>query len=233
MSRHTVELRWLIEQAERDAHGTYADFQYTDATWKALGLDAYELYDESHREELNAKIANHFYMREIGAETAALFRLWVMRTMMEVMPYYNMLYKAQSSVDDPLTDRDLRTTENWEIGKEGRWGNDSSGTVGVTDESRSVYSDTPMSMLSNSGSPSVRNLDYATNATYDDGATNTASESQSKGTTKDDEGGERVREEKGRTRSQASLYKEFKDFWDNIDQQVIRELEPCFLTVYG
>lgn len=40
-------------------------------------------------------------------------------------------------------------------------------------EGRNVFSDTPMSMLSQSGSPSISGLDYATNVTYDDSVTTT------------------------------------------------------------
>ena len=56
MSRYTIELRYLIE-------GNYD-----------LGLKDYPIFDESYREQLNNKIIQHYYFREIGFETEALLK---------------------------------------------------------------------------------------------------------------------------------------------------------------
>lgn len=53
----------------------------------------YPIYDESHREELNDKIIQHYYFREIGFETPALFTNRLNQRMREIMPYYNVLYE--------------------------------------------------------------------------------------------------------------------------------------------
>ena len=67
-----------------------------------LGLKDYPIYDESHRETLNNMIINHYLMSEIGQETPALFKLYLNNTMNEIMPKYNILYRA---VDDMLKDK--------------------------------------------------------------------------------------------------------------------------------
>ena len=114
MAVYTTELRNVIRVAETQAHGSYTEFEYTDATWRALGLDAYPIYDESHRHRLNSMICDHFYMREIGAETVSLFRLFLRRTMNEIMPYYNDLYMSAELIVDPLREIDVTTTHDWE-----------------------------------------------------------------------------------------------------------------------
>ena len=76
MSSYTVELRQLIQNGYD------------------IGLKDYPIFDESYRETLNNKIITHYWMREIGAETAGLFKLYLNRTMGEIMPYYNQLYKS-------------------------------------------------------------------------------------------------------------------------------------------
>lgn len=114
MAVYTTELRNVIRVAETQAHGSYTEFEYTDATWRALGLDAYPIYDESHRDRLNSMICDHFYMREIGAETVSLFRLFLRRTMNEIMPYYNDLYRSAELIVDPLREIDVVTTHDWE-----------------------------------------------------------------------------------------------------------------------
>lgn len=114
MAVYTTELRSVIRVAETQAHGSYTEFEYTDATWRALGLDAYPIYDESHRDRLNSMICDHFYMREIGAETVSLFRLFLRRTMNEIMPYYNDLYRSAELIVDPLREIDVTTTHDWQ-----------------------------------------------------------------------------------------------------------------------
>ena len=77
MSKYTTELRYLIEN----------NFD--------IGLKSYPIFDENYRELLNQKIINHYYFREIGMETAELFKRYLNTTMNEIMPYYNQLYKSE------------------------------------------------------------------------------------------------------------------------------------------
>ena len=66
-------------------------------------LSTYPLYEPSHkivyayipsREELNKKILNAYKYREIGFETVGRFIDELEISMMEIMPYYNSLYKS-------------------------------------------------------------------------------------------------------------------------------------------
>ena len=77
MSTYTTELRFLVEN-------------HFD-----LNLKDYPIFDENYRYVLNDKIIKHFYFREIGVETAELFKFYLNRTLNEIMPYYNQLYKSE------------------------------------------------------------------------------------------------------------------------------------------
>ena len=232
MSKYTVELRWLVEQAEINAHGKYTPFTYTEATWQMLGLDSYPIFDESHRKGLNEKIVNHYYMREIGAETAGLFRLFMRRTMNEIMPYYNQLYETQAMIKNPLSDYEHHRVENWEIDNAENWSNTNNSESETTSENQNVYSDTPMDMLGNSGSPSVKNLDYATNVTYDDGSTLGTTKSDGSGKNDKNEGGHRASDEEGRHVSESELLDKYRKTLLNIDMMIIDELSICFMGVW-
>lgn len=232
MSKYTVELRWLVEQAEIEAHGKYTPFAYTDATWRALGLDSYPLFDESYRQGLNEKIVNHYYMREIGAETAGLFRLFMRRTMNEIMPYYNKLYETQAMIKNPLTDYEHHKTENWEVENNEEWSRSDTSETETASENQNVFQDTPMGMLGNAGSPSVKNLDYATNVTYDDGSTLGTSKGSGSGTADRGEGGRRMTDEEGRHTSESELLDKYRKTLLNIDMMVIDELSVCFMGVW-
>lgn len=68
-----------------------------------LGLKHYPIFSESHRQELNEKIVNHFRYREIGFETIHQFIFALNRKMFEVMPFYNQLYESEELEISALT----------------------------------------------------------------------------------------------------------------------------------
>lgn len=68
-----------------------------------LGLKNYPIFSESHRQELNQKIVNHFRYREIGYETITQFIFALNRKMFEIMPFYNQLYESEELEISSLT----------------------------------------------------------------------------------------------------------------------------------
>lgn len=92
MSKYTTELRYLIESG----------FD--------IGLKDYPIFDENYRESLNQKIINHYYFREIGFETAELFKRYLNNTMNEIMPYYNQLFKSELLEFNPFYNVDKTVT---------------------------------------------------------------------------------------------------------------------------
>lgn len=228
MSKYTVQVRWLVEQAENDAMGRYTPGVYTDASYKALGMDTYPIFDESYRHLLNDKIIGHYYFNEIGFETAAQFAWFMRQRLLEIMPYYNQLYESLGKVENPLTDTELGYTEGWGVDT---GSTNQSDYTGSTDANgRNVFSDTPMSMLHNDGSPNVANLDYATTVTYDD--SNSSDKTHSEGTTQGTESGSRERTEKGRHRSESELLKEWRSTFINVDAMIIDGLQDLFMGVW-
>lgn len=95
MSKYTTDLRWLIESGYN------------------LGLKTYPIFEESYRSTLNQKILSHYKFREIGFETAGLFKDRLNEKMELIMPYYNQLYKSALLEFNPLTNSKMQeTTEN-------------------------------------------------------------------------------------------------------------------------
>lgn len=98
----------------------------------------------------------HYWMREIGAETAGLFKLYLNRTMAEIMPYYNQLYKSAQLDFDPLNAYNyVETTMELE-------NVESDGTRTDTADGKSLYSDTPQGLLDNGA---IADEKYLTSAT--------------------------------------------------------------------
>lgn len=235
MSKYTTQLRWIVEQEQGQVPSTNQT-RYTKATYKKLGLDEYPIFEESYRKQLNDKIIDHFFFREIGFETCAQFAWYMRRTMNEIMPYYNEMYLAQAKIDDPLSNigRNWRESWNQDIADTGNVMNSSTSENSGTSKNRNVYQDTPMSLLKNTGTPSIEGLDYATNATYDDGSATDKGKSDSTRTlnTNKNDAGWRVHDETGRNKSQQELMKEYIDFFMNIDMKIIDELETLFMGLW-
>ena len=115
MSVYTTEVRFICEtEAGLIADRGYNDVdEVIDKSWKKI-FKNFPIFDESYREGLCKKILNHYYTREIGAETVALWKFWLNQKMNEIMPYYNKLYMSEQMKYDPLHEVDFtrEITEN-------------------------------------------------------------------------------------------------------------------------
>lgn len=108
MSTYTTQLRYICEQyAGRTESADYKETPAVIAAARPKLFDFnYPLYDASYKGALETKIINHYYFREIGAETAAQFKFMLARTLNEIMPYYNQLYKTADLEFNPFYDVD-------------------------------------------------------------------------------------------------------------------------------
>ena len=248
MSKYTTQLRWIVEQIGQGLDVPEGQ-EYANAVYKYIGLSKYPIFDESYRTHLNDKIIDHYFFREIGQETAAQFAQMMKRTMQEIMPKYNRLYDAiETDLNHPLSDftRHRNIDEDFTSEIDGTTSSRTDGTTSSrtdgtssassTDHNRNVFQDTPMSLLSNDGSPSVEDLDYATNVTYNDsnGTTNGTTASINNGTSSSDRTDNKVREEDeyGRNKSLAFLIDEYAEKFVDIDVLIINDLEDLFFKLW-
>lgn len=115
MSKYTTEVRFICETDAgiSESVGYSKVDEVLDKSWnKIFDSGEWEIYDEEYRPILCKKILKHFYTREIGAETAGLWKLWLNQRMSEIMPYYNQLYKSTLLEFNPLYDTDYKTEGN-------------------------------------------------------------------------------------------------------------------------
>lgn len=202
MSSYTVELRQLIQNGYD------------------IGLKDYPIFDEKYRDTLNNKIITHYWMREIGAETAGLFKLYLNRTMDEIMPYYNQLYKSAQLDFDPFNAYNYVET-NMELENV-----KSDGTRTDKADGKSLYSDTPQGLLDNGA---IADEKYLTSATLNDSsASSTANNLQKR---------DRNFEKKVRGNmyhNLSELLKDYRETFLNIDMEIINnpEIQNCFMKLY-
>lgn len=233
MSRYTIELRYLIE-------GNYD-----------LGLKNYPIFDESYREQLNNKIIQHYYFREIGFETEALFKNRLNQKMNEIMPYYNQMYESAKLNIDPLSTINLSETFNRNSSSTGSGTSSTSGTGNNTSNFNSTdttdygkvskFSDIAQAQTTPN---EILNDKYLTSATVDDGqdkntntGTNTSqTESTTSGTSTDkrnlDEDTTLTRKGNNGTASESELLNMYRETFLNIDMMIIDDLDELFLGIW-
>lgn len=233
MSRYTIELRYLIE-------GNYD-----------LGLKDYPIFDESYREQLNNKIIQHYYFREIGFETEALFKNRLNQKMLEIMPYYNQMYESSKLTIDPLSTIDLEEVFSRKSKTTGEGTSSTSGTGNNTNNFNSTdttdygkiskFSDIAQAQTTPN---EILNDKYLTSATVDDGqdkntntGTNTSqTESTTSGTSTDernlDEDTTLTRKGNNGTASESELLNMYRETFLNIDMMIIDDLDELFLGIW-
>lgn len=181
-----------------------------------IGLKDYPIYDENHRDELNTKLINHYMFREIGQETATLFKFYLNRAMSEIMPYYNEMYKSALLEFDPLNGYNFTETE--EMSSNANSEGESTGT------NRAIFSETPQTEIT---FEEIEKNKYATNANLDE--TKAGTKSQTKGNSK------RTKTSKGNQyHNQSELLQAYRETILNIDMMVIEDkaIQNCFMQIY-
>lgn len=201
MSTYTTQLRYIVESGYD------------------LGLKNYPIFDEGYRELLNAKIIEHYYFREIGLETAGLFKRFLNRKMAEIMPYYNQLYKSELLKVEPLTRIDL-----WETFKRSDNG-EFNGTMQDNTNNFNVYSDTPQGNLSTAD---IKDHLYASSASKDQNEQHTSTNQ----TTENQLEHEKHNYGNPGTRTDSEMLLEYRKTFLNIDMMVINELEELFMQLW-
>lgn len=195
MSKYTTELRYLIQSG----------FD--------LGLNDYPIFEESYRSKLNEKILNHYYMREIGFETAGLFKRYLNIKMNEIMPYYNQLYLSAQIEFDPL--ETYSTNEQYERETTG------DNTSQDEGENKSLQNDTPMGSLQDPFSENYATTSQKTNATNTTKLNSSENEKYS-----------RKLSGKNDSKSNSQLLMEYRQSFLNIDMLIIEELDVLFMQLW-
>lgn len=111
MALYTTQVKTICESAlgrEYPAGFDEINDVLTQSAPLVFNFD-FPIWDEAYRLTLETKILKHYYMREIGAETVGLWKLWLDERLNLIMPYYNELYKTTVLEFNPLYDVDLTT----------------------------------------------------------------------------------------------------------------------------
>lgn len=196
-----------------------------------FGLKDYPIFDEEYRTVLNNKILMHYYMDEIGFETAGLFKVYLNNKMNEIMPYYNELYKKQKDLllnFDKTTNLTETFTRDNTTDTNTKSNSTSSNTA--SGSSKNVYQDTPMGSITQQD---IDNYDHASSQEFNKNQNTSSIEDNSNLTGKATSLENYIRTKTG---NNGRLYgieilKMIKNNYMNIDEMVINELQDLFMGI--
>ena len=185
-----------------------------------LGLQDYPIWNESYRNILNKKILDHYYMDEIGYETAELFKHFLNARMREIMPYYNDLYNNQEKI---ISD----TLENVDLYESSSRNNTNSVSTESSSNSnnKNLFQDTPQGQIDFTDLESQK---WATNLTMNKNDINDNSSSNGEN---NEEYTRHVHGNNGKDYKVKMLI-EIKNNLSNIDMRIIDDLRELFMQIY-
>ena len=121
MAKYTTMLRTICESVIDEYPTTIHNYTALIEKARPVIFDFdYPIFDPAYKPILETKIIKHYYMREIGLETPALWKFYLDMKLNEIMPYYNQLYESELLKFNPFYDRDLWTTHEGSSNDDGK-----------------------------------------------------------------------------------------------------------------
>lgn len=232
MATYTIELRRVCDLYGRDE---------VENWFKSYNLEDYltpeqiaqiNKYNVWTKDKLAKKIVDHYYMREIGFETPALFKHYAVLTMNEIMERYLLRIYSKFFEYDPLSSVDYTETYKREItGEAGNTGKSTSSS-NSNSSGLNVNSDTPEGQINKE---EILQGKYAssTNASEQDTNINDTTNTENSATSKTIETyTHEMKGDNGVIVTNQYLVREFREIIIAVDEEIIHELNTLFMGLY-
>ena len=248
MGNYTMQLRTICDLLTREEVESW--FTNYDLSNYLLPFQIEKINNAKmwSKEKLAEKIVDHYFMREIGFETPALFKHYAKVTMQEIMGRYLPIIYTNAIEYDPLVNVDFTETFERQINGNavGNVSNESSGegTSNSTSDNNAsglgVNSDTPQGQINKQailgGSyASQTNADETESHIEDETNTTTSSTSTTDSSSQTESLESSTLHKKGNDGSLTTvqnLIKQFRGIIDSTDEKIINELNSLFMGIY-
>lgn len=244
MAKYTMELRRVCEIFGReDVESWFKNYNLKDFLTNTQ-IEQIEKAGVWSKDKLAKKIVDHYFMREIGFETPALFRHYVLVTMNEIMERYLPLIYSNYFEYDPLSNVDFTEEYTREIvGNTDNTGNSfQEGTSNSNSQNKAegfnINNDTPQTRITKQN---IDNGIYASNTNQSETEsqiqdnTTTNSKINTTNNTNSNTVEKFTRHEEGDNGviiTNQRLIKEYREIIVAIDEQIINELNSLFMGIY-
>lgn len=232
MSKYTTELRFVCNLYTRsEVESWFKDYDLSDfLTEEQINVIINtKIWD---KDRLAKKIVDHYYMREIGFETPALFRHYAKITMYEIMEKYVPLIYSSSIIYDPLVNVDYTETFNRNVKNKNVNKGSSSSTSTANGTGLQVGSDTPQGQVNKN---EILQGKYASETTANESSTNstdTVNSTSNDDRNTDEEYTKNVKGNSGVSATAQKMIEQYRKNIITIDTNIIKELNILFMGLY-
>ena len=231
MSKYTFELRELFEPIKfnpplytrSQIEGWFKDYELSDYLTQEQ-IDVINSAGIWNKDKLARKIVDHYYMRESGLETIALFKHYAKVTMQEIMEEYLPLIYSASIEYDPLINVDYTETFNRTADNTGS----SNSTSSNSSSGLVVGSNTPQGQINKQD---ILNGAYASSTSANENEANINDNTTTQGNTQE-EYLKRVRGNSGVSATAQKMILQYRENIVAIDRKIIGELNRLFMGLY-
>lgn len=228
MAKYTIELRRVCEiYGRQEVENWFKDYNIANylTPEQIAQITKFNVWS---KDRLAEKIVDHYFMREIGFETPALFKHYAKVYMQEIMERQFPKIYSNFLEYDPLSNVDFTETYTREI--EGTSEGTSSSNSTNTASGLNISNDTPQTNITK------QDLDtgaYASNVNQSDTETNIEDETSAESSSNTIERFTRHEEgDNGVIITNQRLVKEFREIIVAIDEEIINELSKLFMGIY-
>lgn len=232
MASYTMQLRTVCEYYGREeVENWFKDYNITDYL-TPIQIEQIEKFNVWSKDRLATKIVDHYYMKEIGFETPALFCHYVKITMKEIMERYLPKIYSNFLEYDPLSNVDFTEEYTREIVGTGE--NDGSS------KSNSKNIASGMNINNNTPQKRIEKQDledglFASSTNQSDTEANIEDRTETNSTSKSNTIEKFTRHEEGDNGviiTNQRLVKEYREIIVAIDEEIINELNSLFMGIY-
>lgn len=209
MSQYTLQLRELeAVEGRENLKEWFKDYNLEDY----LTQDEIAVINEKgvwSKDKLADLIIDHYYMREIGLETPALFKLKLKVALREIMEEKAPLIYSASIKIEPTSEFEINNTSK----------TDTNGGNKTNSNGLNIHSNTPQGQINKT---EILNGTYASDTDANENETNTNHNESSNGES----------HSTGRNRTQVALIQEYRNSIRMINREIVEDLAELFIGIY-
>ena len=210
MSRYTTSFRNLINGGfvtREEIENIFKSYELSDYL-TSEEIEVIETRGTWNKDKLAKKIVDHYFMKDLGFETYAMFKHYALIQMQEIMESKLPMIYSLSVKYDPLVNVDYREEYNANASSTGN------GSALV------VNSDTPQGQINKQ---SILNGSYASSTSANDSESSGSSESNYVKT---------IKGNSGVSATAQALLKQYRDNIRAVDYEIILELNDLFIGLF-
>lgn len=228
MATYTMELRKVIDYYGREeVESWFSSYNLADFLTPEQ-IQQIQKYNVWSKEKLAKQIVDHYFMREIGFETPALFAHYAKLTMNEIMGSYLLKIYTQFLDYDPLSSVDY--TEEYTREIEGSSEGSSNSNSQNSAEGFNINNDTPQQRITK------QNLDsgiYASSTNQSETSSQIQDETNTEASSKTVEKyTHTMKGDNGVIVTNQYLVREFRELANNFNLEIINDLNKLFMGLY-